>query len=266
MKQSFTTISSSRSSSSVAMNVGCGHYAMPASASIDAPSNRQAERSEAHEGSEAHESESKKPEKQGSRLPATHNFTHFPSHPNCVVCQQAKQRAKPAHSIQPADAKYAEKFGGVILSDHLGSQGEGLVGIHGEHVAQQTSDEATSFKASYPPANRDSQSVNDSFAHCFGTQCKSITNVRTDNGPEFIKAIKAFGLPNLKHVLTIPHSHEHNARRERENQVDENVCRALMLQRMLPYSFWSYCMVYFCHCFNIFVSARCNPEISPYEA
>jgi hypothetical protein len=83
-----------------------------------------------------------------AKLPINHEMTHFPSHPNCIICQQAKQRAAPAFARDPTETERAIVFGEKLQADHVGQLGDETVSVHSDKIALQISDEGTGFKTS----------------------------------------------------------------------------------------------------------------------
>ena len=105
------------------------------------------------------------------------------------------------------------------------------------------------FRSAYPCVSRTTAACTESIREYSGLQLNLIKEIRSDNAPELLQAVAEF--EGIVHTKCVPHAHQTHSHRERQNQIEEQGTRAILLASGLDYRFWSYAVVAFCHAFNV---------------
>jgi hypothetical protein len=147
-----------------------------------------------------------------------HLLTHLPQNPFCPVCRSAKLRKASAKKIPLEERRVAKVFGGRIHGDHVFPNDIKEEAKASDSCALALKDDSTEFRGFYPQPNKSAVETAASIRHFVGPDNK-LTQLRTDNSPEFKKTVKML---KVHHEQSVPYRSESNARVERDIGV---VCR-----------------------------------------
>ena len=189
-----------------------------------------------------------------------HYLTHFPKHPQCKICQQAKLKRRRAQRVRAVDRAIFKKFGDSIGADHLISLG--VVGYDSETAALLIRDAWSKFVSSQPQKQKTAESIMHHLAD-FADDCKRI-GLRADNSRELILAANLLKQHlGVSHQKSVPYRSQSNSSIERWVQEVVRGVRCILLQSGLPEKFWSLALTAWTNAYNITPNRSLPDGVSP---
>ena len=193
---------------------------------------------------------------------ATHYLTHFPVHPRCRICQNAKIQRKQCRrktgTSDPTALPLPAKFGDLVTGDHIILADDESASRHGDYVALVLQDSFTKWIECHPAETKSAEECKKAFTHFTGNG--EIERFYSDGSKELAKMTADLG---ISHDTSTPYRPETNGVAERAVRRVLEGSRAVLLQSNLPHDWWSEAAT--CFCFLRNVSDAVDGKLTPYE-
>ena len=124
-----------------------------------------------------------------------HQMVHKPKNPYCVACQVAKRRRTSGRRKTRDGVARPPVFGDQITCDHIVADRPHNIGVTGDRDALVVLDRATRWVGFYPSKTKASHEVEMALKAFIGPTAEA-KYAYSDNAPELIFALDAFGIPH----------------------------------------------------------------------
>jgi hypothetical protein len=188
---------------------------------------------------------------QSNPLPNDHRIIHFPMEENCLICDTAKMKKKPARRKIVGEQNVAQVCNERFSVDLLESSDVDY--CNNMYVFTGRDDHSNYLYAS-PQQTKHAEVCLESLLGYIRNHGKPKA-IRSDVGSEFQGVFERFLRENLiGREYGIPYRSTSDSRHERRHQDINRAVRAILLQAGLPDSFWADAVLYSVFCMNHLVS------------
>ena len=187
-----------------------------------------------------------------------HFICHFPKNPYCDICNGANIMQKRFHRKKGDEIEKADKFGDLLLVDHIVFGKDEEAGYDGETSAVFVADDATDLRDMVPVSSKSADEAE--LAVKTFTEGDSVGAVFSDRSRE----LKAMAKRNKwVHRRATPHRPEAHGKLEIKVRYTKEATRCNLRQSRLPHKWWTFAGRHACVARNVW--RKGTDGLSAYE-